>query len=143
MTLLVGVMYQTCSLRLDGSDDYVQTPVLVPTDSFTVEAIVTAENAGAGWSPIFGESLAAANTGIFFFGKRAGSGAMHYNIDGLGSADLWNVDVADGAPHHIALLFNEDRNNLVVFFDHQPIRAGSPSTNESTFPTFLCFLFGT
>jgi len=109
------------SLRLDGSNDYVQTTLPVPTGSFTVEAIVDHENAGMFWSPCFGESLASGNSGIFFFGKREGSGAMHYNIDGLGSADIWNVNVADGSPHHIALMFDENRDDLVVFFDHQPV----------------------
>jgi len=105
----------------DGTGDFVQTTLPLPTGSFAVEAIVTAENAGAGWSPIFGESLAAGNGGIFFIGKGAGNGRIHYNIDGLGSADITSVNVADGNPHHVAMTFDADRDTLAVYFDHNVV----------------------
>ncbi|MCS7306076.1 MAG: hypothetical protein NZ602_13350, partial [Thermoguttaceae bacterium] len=121
----------TGSIRLDGATgmntgDFVQTPVPVPTGAFTVEAIVLAESPSAGWSPIFGESIATGNTGIFFFGKRTGSGAMHYNLymnnpNREQQADLWNVNLADGQPHHIALMFDPNRKNIVVFFDYRAV----------------------
>lgn len=120
----------TGSIRLDGirntnEGDFIQTPVPVPTGAFTVEAIVLAEDVTAGWSPIFGESIASGNTGIFFFGKRDGSGALHYNIymntGGYRTSDIWNVNVADGQPHHIALMYDPTRKNIVVFFDYQAV----------------------
>jgi len=115
------VLANAGALRFDGSNDFVQTLVDCPTGSFTLEAIVTGENAGASWSPIFGESLASGNTGICYFGKRGGSGDLHYNVDGIGSADIWGVNVADGNPHHIALMFDETHDAIVVTFDHKPV----------------------
>ncbi len=119
------------AIRLDGTrnmneGDFVQTPVPIPTGAFTVEAIVLAETPTAGWGPVFGESIASGNTGIFYFGKRDGSGAMHYNLwmdnpNREQKADLWNVNLADGQPHHIALMFDPNRKNIVVFFDYRAV----------------------
>lgn len=121
----------TGSIRLDGArsmndGDFVQTPVPIPTGAFTVEAIVLAEAPTAGWGPVFGESIASGNTGVFYFGKRDGSGAMHYNLwmnnpNREQKADLWNVNLADGQPHHIALMFDPNRKNIVVFFDYRAV----------------------
>lgn len=116
------------SLHTDGTNDFVQTSLPVPTGSFTLEAIVSADNPAPGWSPIFGESLASGNTGIFFFGQASGGGNLHYNIDGLGSATITNVNVADGNPHHIALMYDENRDNVVVFFDSQPVYVRNGAT---------------
>ena len=129
----------TGALRLDGTrkmneGDFVQTPVPIPTGAFTVEAIVLAEDASAGWAPVFGESMVTSdNMNIFYFGKREGSGAMHYNLymnnpARYVSADLWNVNLADGQPHHIALMFDPNRKNIVVFFDYRAVHTRNDVT---------------
>ena len=115
------------SVRLDGSNDFVQTTAPIPTGSFTVEAIASHENAGATWSPLFGESTASGNTGIFFLGKRHGSGILHYNVYNTGGGH-WTADVsapgmniADGNPHHVAMTFDDARDALVVYYDYKPV----------------------
>jgi len=116
-----ATLANTGAIRLDGADDFVQTSLPVPTGSFTVEAIVAAENAAAGWSPIFGESLASGNTGLFYFGKQSGTGELHVNIAGLTSTGyvVSNANIADGNPHHIALIFDPLRDSMMVYVDHK------------------------
>src|SRR3981081_1411074 len=74
-------------LDFDGGSDEVQTafPLAELVDSsFTLEAVVTHNDAGQTWSPIFGASTTTASADqIFFLGKQAGTGALKMTLGGL------------------------------------------------------------
>lgn len=121
------------ALNFDGrgldntvADDSVRTSMPISAmsgRSFTVEAVVSHNWPGQNWSPFFGQSDDICCPDIFFFGKTNATEQLHYNIGGLSAGTNSSiVPVADGNPHHIALVFNDIANTIDVYFDHNVVQ---------------------
>ncbi|MBN2025112.1 MAG: PEP-CTERM sorting domain-containing protein [Pirellulales bacterium] len=83
--------------------------------SFTLEAIVTNNSMRRTWSPFFN-----ADQCCFFFGKSATApDTLHFNLAGIGSGSSGEVPIADGNPHHIAMVFDNVKNTVKMYFDHE------------------------
>jgi hypothetical protein len=124
-------------LDFDGGSDEVQTafPLAGLVDSsFTLEAVVTHNDAGQTWSPIFGASTTTASADqIFYFGKQAGNGALNVNLGGLAnfSASVPG-SLTDGRPHHVAVVYDKNKQTLTLYFDYQEIYSQTGITGRLT-----------
>jgi len=124
-------------LDFDGGSDEVQTafPLAELVDSsFTLEAVVTHNDAGQTWSPIFGASTTTASADqIFYFGKQAGNGALNVNLGGLAnfSASVPG-SLTDGRPHHVAVVYDKNKQTLTLYFDYQEIYRQTGITGRLT-----------
>lgn len=119
-------------LALDGGpNDYVVTtlPINELADrSFVMEAVATHNWPAMNfWSPFFNSDRGC----CFFFGKSAAWGtpeppprpgdALHFNLGGIGGGHSDPIPLADGRPHHIAVVFDDANDTLTQYFDHQVV----------------------
>jgi hypothetical protein len=124
-------------LDFDGRSDEVQTafPLAELVDSsFTLEAVVTHNDANQTWSPIFGSSQAAGTVDqIFFFGKNIGNGALNVNFGGLGGFTATIPgNLTDGRSHHVAVVFDHKKGTLTLYFDYQEVYRKTGVTGRLT-----------
>jgi hypothetical protein len=124
-------------LDFDGGSDEIQTafPLAELVDSsFTLEAVVTHNDANQIWSPIFGSSQAAGTADqIFFFGKNIGNGALNVNFGGLGGFTATVPDnLSDGRSHHVAVVFDHIKETLTLYFDYQEVYRETGITGRLT-----------
>ncbi len=119
------------SLRFDGADDYISTPLAVSdfgAGSFTLEAVVSHTNIGDNLSPIIASDAEQWGTpGAILLGKiHAGHwtsppSGLAWRHTGL-SVDLTDskrpTSLCDGKLHHVALVRDAGTEEVRIYFDH-------------------------
>ena len=107
-------------LAFDGTNDHITTTLPLSSlsgTSFTLETVVSHDNAAQNWSPILG-SAQANFSNIFFFGKQNLANTVHLNFAGLTPTSInTGVAFADGQVHHLGLVFDDTANTLTLFVD--------------------------
>ena len=105
--------------------------------SFTLEAVLTHNYEFQNWSPFFGQSDGC----CFFFGKRSDTNQLHVNLRGLGGGDSAGIPaIADGNPHHFALVFNDTADTITTYFDQ--VQVGSHAAAGTLDPALQMLWLG-